>query len=267
MNIAIISKKAHAKSHAEKLEALGHQVTLLGGSPTSIPSRYDVIVCRVVSCSHGASELATTARREGRKVIYEESVSRIVKAVEEIEKAQQENLDMEEIKTPVRGIFYRAYCDKRTKTTRWSIRSAESVWRDHVEQVTTRAAAEKRVAELDAQKLEAQWEQAEEKIVEAEPAVPVPRSDDLNELAAMIIEEMNKRALFRYEENGLVIELAPTHLLTPNGVACPAHPTRATSTLSRVSCEDCRASAFMAQAQWVLANMKTTEEVSDEESA
>ena len=62
MKIGIISEKTHVKSHVKSLEAAGHEVILLDGSPKSIPDSIDVIVCRTLGSSHGAFDLATQAR-------------------------------------------------------------------------------------------------------------------------------------------------------------------------------------------------------------
>ena len=78
MQIGIVSKDSHSKSHARALEDDGYGVLQLGGSPTTIPDNVDVVVLRTQSCSHGASNTAFEwARNGGRPLIVENGISGI----------------------------------------------------------------------------------------------------------------------------------------------------------------------------------------------
>ena len=81
MNIGIISKQDHAKSHKKALLAKGHQVQMLGGNPRVIPPSLDVVVCRPASCAHGGFSKAMSLRRDGTEVIIANGVGEIAKAV------------------------------------------------------------------------------------------------------------------------------------------------------------------------------------------
>lgn len=82
MNIAIISNKSHAKSHAAALRKKGHTISMLGGNPSDIPPSADVIVCRPASISHGGFDIAMAAKRGGKRVIIANGVTEIITAVE-----------------------------------------------------------------------------------------------------------------------------------------------------------------------------------------
>lgn len=86
MKIGIVSKPEHCKPHVRALEELNHQVVVLGSKDIDLPPSFDLIVCRAVSCSHQAFWDCSEAKREGRRVIFEESVTGIVTEVNRIEK-------------------------------------------------------------------------------------------------------------------------------------------------------------------------------------
>lgn len=81
MNVGIISKEAHAKSHKKALKGAGHQVTMLGGHPTAIPDSLDVLVCRPASCAHGGFARAMEHKRAGHEVIIANGVNEIGAAI------------------------------------------------------------------------------------------------------------------------------------------------------------------------------------------
>jgi hypothetical protein len=58
-------------------------VTLLGGGPLgSIPSTYDVVICRRKSCSHEAYEVCKAASKAGRTVIFQDGSTEALRAVQ-----------------------------------------------------------------------------------------------------------------------------------------------------------------------------------------
>ena len=80
MKIGIISKEAHAKSHAAALEQAGFLPVMLGSRPTEIPPTVPIVVCRTLSCSHGAMDTALAWHRAGKgALIVENGVSSIVR--------------------------------------------------------------------------------------------------------------------------------------------------------------------------------------------
>ena len=82
MRIAIISEESHVNSHKRALEAKGHEVVLLGGSPSKIPPTVDVTVLRTVGCSHGASDTAFAWSRAGKgHLIVEDGVAATLAAL------------------------------------------------------------------------------------------------------------------------------------------------------------------------------------------
>jgi hypothetical protein len=86
MKIAIVSKEAHANSHAKALEEAGYASIMLGGSPVSIPPTVDVVVCRTASCSHGGSDTALAwARAGGGTLIMENGVASMMREVYKLE--------------------------------------------------------------------------------------------------------------------------------------------------------------------------------------
>ena len=82
MKIAIVSKEAHAKSHARALQQEGHEVVLLGGNASQVPESCDIVVCRTASVSHTASEKMLNEKRLGRRpVVFANGVAEIVAEV------------------------------------------------------------------------------------------------------------------------------------------------------------------------------------------
>lgn len=89
MLIGIVSDEEHAKSHWHALRNEGYNVELLGGDPTRIPSRVDVVVVRVASSSHGGVDTARAwGRQTGRPTIYEDGLSGIRQQLNQILAAQ-----------------------------------------------------------------------------------------------------------------------------------------------------------------------------------
>lgn len=87
MNIGIISKEDHAKSHAIALEALGHRVSVLGATPSEVPSSLDIIACRPASCSHRGFDVAMEIKRDKkdrREVIIADGVTEILAEVKRL---------------------------------------------------------------------------------------------------------------------------------------------------------------------------------------
>jgi hypothetical protein len=80
-HIGIVSKQAHAKSHASAIRGIGHQVTLLGGSPTTIPPSIDVVICRPASVSHQGYNCAMAWKRKGGAAIITNSLDAMLKAL------------------------------------------------------------------------------------------------------------------------------------------------------------------------------------------
>ena len=82
MNIGMISKPAHAKSHVQALQKQGHKVIPLGGNPSKIQPSLDILVCRPASCSHGGFDTAMAHKRKGGEVIFANGVLEICQAVQ-----------------------------------------------------------------------------------------------------------------------------------------------------------------------------------------
>lgn len=82
MNIGMISKPAHAKSHVQALQKRGHKVITLGGNPSKIQPSLDILVCRPASCSHGGFDTAMAHKRKGGEVIFANGVLEICQAVQ-----------------------------------------------------------------------------------------------------------------------------------------------------------------------------------------
>lgn len=244
MKIGIISKKAHAKSHARKLRKAGQDVELLGGDPQELPDSLDLLICRTVSCSHQAAAVAQEAKRNGFPVLFEDSVTRMVAAVERF--AEEGDLDGKVDKndtSPVRGICHRAYYDKKSDS--WSIRSGPP-WKTHITSVTTRVDVIEAIKVLD-----------EKAMAKAEPEPePEPATGNIDAVLGLLLEEMQKLGVFEYEHEGmgLSVRLQQVHLASPKGSAC-GHGSRSSTNLSQVTCKTCRSSSFFETAQWVLENM------------
>lgn len=83
MNIALISKNAHCKSHAAALRHAGHRVFLLGGNPKRIAPNYDLVVCRPASSGHGAFDKVMTLKRGGKPVVIANGLTEILTGVRE----------------------------------------------------------------------------------------------------------------------------------------------------------------------------------------
>jgi hypothetical protein len=83
--VGIISTDEHTKGLTRMLADKGYKFELLGGHPKSIPPAFDVVICRVASCSHGAFDLAIAASRGGRNVIFEDGSTRAVEALKQVE--------------------------------------------------------------------------------------------------------------------------------------------------------------------------------------
>jgi hypothetical protein len=84
MKIAIISKEDHAKSMVNMLRDDGHEIVLLGSRPTMVPPTVDLLICRSVSCSHGATDLALKWKRDGKKVIFDSGATRVKEEVDKL---------------------------------------------------------------------------------------------------------------------------------------------------------------------------------------
>ena len=90
MNIGIISKESHAKSHRKALAAQGHQVHMMGGNPGSVPPSLDILICRPASCSHGGYAKAMTHRRNGSiEVIIANGITEIMRSLKAISGGQK----------------------------------------------------------------------------------------------------------------------------------------------------------------------------------
>ena len=86
MRIGIISKEAHAKAVVMALSNNGHEIIMLGGGPVSlIPPTVEALICRTVSCSHGAMDFALAIKRAGKiPVIFEAGVTRILEEIDKL---------------------------------------------------------------------------------------------------------------------------------------------------------------------------------------
>ncbi len=75
MKVGIISKEAHAKSHAAALEEAGFLPVMLGSNPSEIPTTIPLVVCRTLSCAHGGMDTALAwSRAGGGRLIVENGV-------------------------------------------------------------------------------------------------------------------------------------------------------------------------------------------------
>lgn len=88
MKIAIVSKIEHAQPHAEALRKLGHDVDIIDPKGVYPPS-YDVYVCRNSSVSHQASWDMADLRLEGKTVIFENSKTKILQAIQALQPAEE----------------------------------------------------------------------------------------------------------------------------------------------------------------------------------
>lgn len=101
MKIGIISKPEHAKDHAQALRNMGHTVHFLGSKAIDFPDSYDLFVCRTESISHQAYWDAAQAARNGRHVIFENGLTRIIEGVLEFEKNQNPPAETEPMLIPM----------------------------------------------------------------------------------------------------------------------------------------------------------------------
>jgi hypothetical protein len=153
IKIAVVSKEDHCKPHMKRLMKEGHAVDCLGSHVSAIPDSYDVIVCRLSSCSHGASDACRAAKRKGRAVFFEDSVTGIMtelrRYIREKKLGGVDDLD----RSPVKGIFHRAYWHSNTRC--WVIRRSHTPvgpWSTHIESFKddpSRSAVRARVLNLD----------------------------------------------------------------------------------------------------------------------
>ena len=91
MKIGIISKPEHAKVHAQRLRDAGHEVDILG-NVGEFPSSYDVFVCRVASTSHQSFwDSISEAKKTGRPVLIENSVTKILEKIRNIQEGNEMN--------------------------------------------------------------------------------------------------------------------------------------------------------------------------------
>lgn len=80
MKVGIISKEAHAKSHAAALEEAGFLPVMLGSNPNEVPATIPLVVCRTLSCAHGGMDTALAwSRGGGGRLIVENGVKRMLK--------------------------------------------------------------------------------------------------------------------------------------------------------------------------------------------
>lgn len=99
MKIGIISKKPHAKNHAQALKREGHDVVLLDGDPKRIPSSIDLVICRTASCSHGASNVALEWQRSGGGfLVMENGLSGALRAIRQYIEPKKSKKKKEEAK-------------------------------------------------------------------------------------------------------------------------------------------------------------------------
>jgi hypothetical protein len=73
MKVGIISKEAHAKSHAAALEEAGFVPVMLGSNPSEIPPTVPLLVCRTLSCAHGGMDTALAWSRAGHGTLIVEN--------------------------------------------------------------------------------------------------------------------------------------------------------------------------------------------------
>lgn len=82
MKIGIVSKETHCQAHASALRGDGHEVFVLGAEPKHISSHIDVLVLRLASCSHRASDMARDWQRANEKpLIVEDGLTGIRRGI------------------------------------------------------------------------------------------------------------------------------------------------------------------------------------------
>lgn len=100
MNIGIVSKPAHCKSHKKALVEMGFRVRVLGGNPNTIPDSLDLLVVRVASISHGAEKTARMwGKTKNRPTVYENGISGIRREINRLGLAPLSGLPPTEIQT------------------------------------------------------------------------------------------------------------------------------------------------------------------------
>ncbi len=83
MDIGIVSKPSHCKTHKRVLVGMGYNVRVLGADPTSIPDSLDLLVVRVASISHGGEKVARMwGKNNDKPTIYENGISGILRKLE-----------------------------------------------------------------------------------------------------------------------------------------------------------------------------------------
>lgn len=288
MKIAIISKEAHAQACALRLRERGHEVLLLGSTPKDIPETVDLIVCRTVSSSHHGHGLALQAKRDGREVLFTNSVTGVLNSLERNKKMGKEERSPSQTPRTVYGTHYRAYPDRNG----YSIRAGKG-FRRYVLRVKSREAAKAKIAELDAS-VEALGTAVEAEKAKQEETAPVPESDarvevngalgaesekvissapgasspsdpalrgELESALSLFLEEMDKLGLKEYRSHDLAVAVQlrrlARHLVSSAGTACGknlgAYP--ATTKLSAVTCKACKESSFYSTVAWAVKNL------------
>ena len=264
IHVGIISKPSHAKAHAERLKKEGYSVELLGGKPSRLPTRCDVIVCRIASSSHAGFDLANAARVRGRLVIFEDGVTGILNELRALNETYEEGVKMGvvEDRKPVIGKHHRAYFS--AKAGKWTVRYGER-WKKFVKGSArkTREEAEALVAKLD--ELAMNVFPGAEKLPEppkprqAPPAPPAPPAEpdlmlvaknDLTEWAEGLLDEMKNQKLLTFKLGNMTVTIEATHLTSPDGAACSAEG-ESTLALADVTCPDCLASEQYKLMSWL----------------
>lgn len=261
LHVGIVSKPSHAKAHAERLKKEGYSVELLGGKPSRLPTRCDVIVCRVSSSSHAGFDLANAARKRGRVVIFEDGMTGIMQALEAMNRRMQVGVDvgLTEDRSPVYGKKYRAYFNARDG--KWFLRTGPG-WKKNVRGVRTKSRDEAiaLVSRMDdaarlgplalEERLASLAVRHEEQAAPVELNTDPPRKDELTEWAEGLLEEMKSRKLFTFNLGNMKVTIQATHLSSPSGVACGAEG-ESTLVLGDVDCPHCLASEQYKLMAWL----------------
>ena len=262
LHVGIVSKPSHAKAHAERLKKEGYSVELLGGKPSRLPTRCDVIVCRVSSSSHAGFDLANAARKRGRVVIFEDGMTGIMQSLNAMNRRMQVGVDvgLTEDRSPICGEHYRAYFNARDG--KWFLRTGPG-WKKSVRGVRTKSRDDaitlvsqmdahfRRLGHLPPTKVTEETPvRHEEKVVSAELNTDPPRKDELTEWAEGLLEEMKSRKLFTFNLGNMKVTIEATHLSSPSGVACGAEGGN-TLVLADVDCPHCLASEQYKLMAWL----------------
>ena len=240
---------------------------LLGGMPSRLPKRCDVIVCRVVSCSHAGADLAQAHARRGRRVIFEDGISGILRELgplkDLVDTAAEKG--MVEDRRPVKGTFYRGYYEARGQ--RWFLRTCapgRKPWTVNVPGARYKTRGEVmsaiRAFDLSSPLAEAETVAEAEAVVapEVETVALSPKSDVLKaaELLAQALREAGIQAEQVFESLGLVVKLTTRHLDSPGGHACkylgfePDEKELKTLQLKEVTCAECKRAPFYTWLEW-----------------